>query len=488
MKILKDILYKVPLVSTSGNMNTAIGHITFDSREVTSGDLFIAVRGTQVDGHNYIDKAIELGAASIVAEESPKGNFDIPICIVKDSREALGWIASNYYDNPSAKLKLVAVTGTNGKTTIAWMLYHLYKKLGYNTGLLSTVYNLINDRKSPATHTTADAIHINALLKEMVDANCSHCFMEASSHAIDQQRIAGLQFDGAIFTNITHEHLDYHKTFDAYISAKKQLFDDLPANAFALVNIDDRRGHIMAQNTKGLVHTYALKSMSDFKTKVLSDSFHGLELEIDRHEVWFKLIGIFNAYNLTAVYGTAILLGESSEDVLTAMSSLDPVPGRFERVYELKNMIAVVDFAHTPDALQNVLETIQDIRTGNEQVITVVGAGGERDRVKRPLMAEIACRMSDKVILTSDNPRYEDPESIIREMQKGVKPSDFKKTLTVTDRREAIKTALMLANEKDIILLAGKGHENYQEIKGVKHEFNDRKILVEMINKMSNKN
>jgi len=488
MKILKDILYKVPLVSTSGHMNSSVSHITFDSREVTPGDLFVAVRGTQVDGHKYINKAIENGAVAIVAEEIPKEDFDVPICIVRNSREALGLIASNFYDNPSAKLKLVAVTGTNGKTTIAWMLYHLYKKMGYNTGLMSTVYNLINDRESPSTHTTSDAIHINALLQEMVDANCSHCFMEASSHAIDQQRIAGLQFDGAVFTNITHEHLDYHKTFDAYISAKKQLFDDLPANAFALVNIDDRRGRVMTQNTKAFVQTYSLRSMSNFKAKVLSDSFHGLELEIDRHEVWFKLIGVFNAYNLTAIYGTSILLGESSEEVLTTLSSIDPVPGRFERVYELKNMTAVVDFAHTPDALKNVLETIRDIRTGNEQVITVVGAGGERDREKRPLMAEIACRMSDKVILTSDNPRFEDPESIIQEMQKGIKPSDFKKTLTIIDRREAIKTALMLANKRDIILLAGKGHENHQEIKGVKYEFNDRKVLVEMINKMSNKN
>ena len=488
MKILKDILYKVPLVSTSGDMNTTISRITFDSREVAPGDLFVAVRGTQVDGHAYINQAIERGAAVIVAEETPKEKFDVPVCIVKDSRKALGWIACNYYDNPSTKLKLVAVTGTNGKTTIAWMLYHLYKKLGYNTGLMSTVYNLINDRKSPATHTTSDAIHINALLKEMVDANCSHCFMEASSHAIDQHRITGLQFDGAIFTNITHEHLDYHKTFDAYILAKKQLFDTLPADAFALINIDDRRGRVMVQNTKALVHTYALRSMSNFKTKVLSDSLQGLELEIDRHEVWFKLIGEFNAYNLTAVYGTSLLLGESREEVLTAMSSLDPVPGRFERVYEMKNMTAIVDFAHTPDALRNVLETIRDIRTGNEQVITVVGSGGERDREKRPLMAEIACRMSDRVILTSDNPRDEDPELIIREMQKGVKPSDFRKTLTVADRREAIKTALMLANEKDIILLAGKGHENYQEIKGVKYDFNDRKVLIELMNKMSNEN
>ncbi len=488
MKILKDILYKAPLVSTSGDMNTAISRITFDSREVSSGDLFVAVRGTQVDGHTYINQAIECGAAAIVAEKMPKEKFDAPICIVKDSREALGWIACNYYDNPSAKLKLVAVTGTNGKTTIAWMLYHLYKKMGYNTGLMSTVYNLINDQKSPATHTTSDAIHINALLKEMVDANCSHCFMEASSHAIDQRRITGLQFDGAIFTNITHEHLDYHKTFDAYIKAKKQLFDALPASAFALVNIDDRRGRVMTQNTKAHVHTYALRSMSNFKAKVLSDSFQGLELEIDRREVWFKLIGVFNAYNLTAVYGVSLLLGESQEDVLTLMSSLDPVPGRFERVYELKNMTAVVDFAHTPDALRNVLETIRVIRTGNEQVITVVGAGGERDREKRPLMAEIACRLSDRVILTSDNPRNEDPESIIQEMQEGVKPSDFKKTLTVADRREAIKTALMLANEKDIILLAGKGHENYQEIKGVKYDFNDRKVLVELMNKMSTEN
>lgn len=488
MKILRDILYKVPLLSTSGDMNTPVGRITFDSRDVVSGDLFVAVRGTRVDGHNYIHQAIEKGAAAIAAEEVPEGNYVIPICIVKDSREALGRIASNYFDNPSKKIKLVAVTGTNGKTTIAWLLYHLFRKMGYNTGLMSTVYNLVNDRESPATHTTADAVKINALLKEMVDANCSHCFMEASSHAIDQRRIAGLQFDGTIFTNITHDHLDYHKTFDAYIKAKKLLFDNLPAEAYALVNNDDRRSRVMIQNTRALVRTYSLRSMSDFKARVLSDSFHGLELELDRHEVWFRLIGDFNAYNLTAVYGAAVLLGESGEEVLTMMSSLNPVPGRFERVYELKDVIAIVDFAHTPDALQNVLKTIREIRTGNEQVITIIGAGGDRDREKRPVMAEIASGMSDKVILTSDNPRSEDPDSIIREMQQGVKSSNFRKTLAITDRREAIKTALMLADERDIILLAGKGHENYQEIKGVKYDFNDREVLIEMMKKLMNEN
>lgn len=486
MKTLKDILYKVPLLSTSGDMNTPVARVVFDSREVRQGDLFVAVRGTRVDGHGFIGQAVEKGAAAIVAEEVTGNRFDIPVCIVRDSREALGRIASNYFDNPSEKLKLIAVTGTNGKTTIAWLLYHLFKKLGYNTGLMSTVHNLVNEKKSPATHTTADAVRINALLKEMVDAHCSHCFMEASSHAIDQRRIAGLRFEGAVFTNITHDHLDYHKTFDAYIKAKKQLFDELPSDAFALVNVDDRRGKVMVQNTKASVRTYSLKSMSDFKAKVLSDSFHGLELELDGQEVWFKLIGKFNAYNLTAVYGTAILLEEIREEVLTTMSSLDPVPGRFERVFELKDVMAIVDFAHTPDALQNVLETIDEIRTGNEQVITVVGAGGDRDRAKRPLMAEIACRMSDRVILTSDNPRSEDPDSIIKDMEKGVQPSCIRKTLSITDRREAIKTALMLAKEGDIILVAGKGHETYQEIKGVKYDFDDRKVLVEMMKKLSN--
>ena len=488
MKTLKDILYKVPLLSTAGDMNTAVARVVFDSREVKPGDLFVAVRGTRVDGHAFIGQSVEKGAAAVVAEEVPRGDYEIPVCIVRDSREALGRLASNYYDNPSEKLRLVAVTGTNGKTTIAWLLYHLFRKLGYNAGLMSTMYNLVNEKRSAATHTTADAVKINAMLKEMVDARCSHCFMEASSHAIDQRRIAGLHFDGAVFTNITHDHLDYHKTFDAYIKAKKQLFDDLPADAFALVNIDDRRGRVMVQNTRATVRTYSLKSMSDFKARVLSDSFHGLEMELDGQEVWFRLIGNFNAYNLTAVYGTAVMLEESREEVLTAMSSLDPVPGRFERVFELKNVIAIVDFAHTPDALQNVLETIGEIRTGNEQVITVIGAGGDRDRKKRPLMAEIACRLSDRVILTSDNPRSEDPGSIIRDMQKGVTPSGFKKTLSITDRREAIKTALMLANEGDIILVAGKGHENYQEIRGVKYDFNDREVLVEMMERLTNNN
>ncbi len=488
MKSLKDILYKVPLLSTSGDMSTSVARVVFDSRIVTGGDLFVAVRGTRVDGHAFIRQAVEKGAAAVVAEEAPGKNFDIPVCIVRDSREALGRIASNFYGNPSERLKLIAVTGTNGKTTIAWLLYHLFKKLGYNTGLMSTVHNLVNEKKSPATHTTADAVQINALLKEMVDAHCSHCFMEASSHAIDQRRIAGLQFKGAVFTNITHEHLDYHKTFDAYIKAKKQLFDDLPADAFALVNVDDRHGRIMVQNTKALVRTYSLKSMSDFKARVLSDSFHGLALELDGQEVWFKMIGRFNAYNLTAVYGVALLLEESREEVLTTMSSLDPVPGRFERVFELKDVMAIVDFAHTPDALQNVLESIGEIRTGNEQVITVIGAGGDRDRGKRPLMAEIACRMSDRVILTSDNPRSEDPDLIIKDMQKGVNPSCFRKTLSITDRKEAIKTALMLANEGDIVLVAGKGHERYQEIKGVKHDFDDRQVLVEMAKNISSNN
>ncbi len=485
MITLKDILYKVPLLSTSGDMNTPVARVIFDSREVTKGDLFVAVRGTRVDGHAFIGQAVEKGAAAVVAEEVTGKSFEIPVCIVRDSREALGRIASNYYDNPSEKLKLIAITGTNGKTTIAWLLYNLFKKLGYNAGLMSTVHNLVNEKKSPATHTTADAVRINALLKEMVDAHCSHCFMEASSHAIDQRRIAGLHFAGAVFTNITHDHLDYHKTFDAYIKAKKQLFDELPSDAFALVNVDDRRGRVMVQNTKASVRTYSLKTMSDFKARVLSDSFHGLELELDGQEVWFKLIGKFNAYNLTAVYGTAILLEEVREDVLTTMSSLNPVPGRFERVFEMKDVMAIVDFAHTPDALQNVLETIGEIRTGNEQVITVIGAGGDRDREKRPLMAEIACRMSDRVILTSDNPRSEDPDAIIKDMEKGVQPSCFRKTLSITDRREAIKTSLMLAKEGDIILVAGKGHENYQEIKGVKYDFDDRKVLVEMMKKLS---
>ncbi len=480
MRVLKDILYKVSLMATSGDMNISIGQVHFDSRKVEKGDLFVAVKGTQVDGHDFIQAAVEKGVSAIVCEEDIKPIENVTIVRTESSSKALGIIASNYYENPTSKLKLVGVTGTNGKTTIVFLLYNLFRKLGYNVGLMSTVLNKINDEEIPATHTTADALQINQLLRKMVDSGCTHCFMEASSHAIDQNRIAGLEYDVAVFTNITHDHLDYHQTFDAYIKAKKKLFDDLNPGSFALVNTDDKRGRVMLQNTRAEKKTYSVKSMSDFKAKILSNSLQGLELDIDNFKIWFNLIGDFNAYNLVASYGVGVILGEDPEQVLVELSSIPPVPGRFERIPLKSRIIAIIDYAHTPDALNNVLKTITSVRTKNEQVITVVGCGGNRDKEKRPVMAEIACRLSDRVIFTSDNPRDEDPEVIIEEMKRGVRASDFKKMLTIVDRKEAIKTSLLLASDQDIILIAGKGHEEYQEIKGVKRDFSDKKILLEL--------
>lgn len=486
MILLKDILYKVSLKSTSGDMNIAVSGVEFDSRRVKPGNLFVAVKGTQTDGHRFIDKAIENGATAIVCQDETDAHNGISIVQCHDSSRALAIIASNYYGNPSLKIKLVGITGTNGKTTTATLLYRIFRKLGYNVGLMSTILNKINDDIIPATHTTGDALQVNQLLKKMVDAGCTHCFMEASSHAIEQNRVANLAFDVAVFTNITHDHLDYHQTFDAYIKAKKKLFDELTSDAFALVNIDDKRGQVMLQNTRAHKRTYSVKSMGDFKAKILSDSLQGLELDIDNHKIWFNLVGDFNAYNLLAVYSTALLLDENAEEILIALSAMHAVEGRFEKISLRRNITAIIDYAHTPDALKNVLDTIDHARTRNEQVITVFGCGGNRDREKRPLMAEIACKLSDRVIFTSDNPRDEDPEMIIAEMKKGVPPSDFKKTLSVTDRREAIKTALSLAVEHDIILIAGKGHETYQEIKGVKNDFSDKKILMELDELMFN--
>jgi len=481
MAILKDILYKVSLVTVSGTTEVNIDSVCFDSRAVTKGSLFVATKGVSVDGHQYIDKAIEKGAVAIVCEVLPYAQKDgVTFIEVKDSSEALGIIASNFYGNPSASLKLVGVTGTNGKTTTATLLHQLFRKLGYNTGLLSTVENKINEEIIPSTHTTPDAVTLNQLLAKMLAAGCTHCFIEASSHAIVQNRIAGLNFAGGIFTNITHDHLDYHKTFEEYIKAKKLFFDHLPSSAFALVNVDDKRGMVMLQNTKADKKTFALKTAADFKAKIKSNTFHGLELEIDNQDVWFKQIGSFNAYNLLGIYGAAILLGEKKEDVLAEMSTLDSARGRFEQVISQHHTTAIVDYAHTPDALKNVLETIQDIRQGNEQVITIVGCGGNRDATKRPIMADIACKLSDRVIITSDNPRDEDPEQIIQEMQKGVAITDRKKVLAILDRKEAIKTACTLANPNDIILVAGKGHETYQEVKGVKHPFDDKLIVKEI--------
>jgi len=484
---LKDILYKVSLTSSYGNMGVEVKGLCFDSRKVQPGFLFVAVKGTLSDGHAYIDRALELGASAIVCEKLPASiQESVTFVTVKNSAQALGIIASNYFGNPSEKLKLTGVTGTNGKTTTATLLYQLFSKLGYLVGLLSTVENRIAEYIIPATHTTPDPIQLNELLDKMVNAGCQFAFMEVSSHAVDQERIAGLKFAGAIFTNITHDHLDYHRTFENYIKAKKRFFDELPADSFALVNVDDKRGMVMLQNTKATKQTFGLKKIADYKGKIITNSIEGLEIEIGGKNVWFKMIGDFNAYNLLAVYGAAVLLGEDSEEVLVKLSALNGAPGRFELVMPGSKITAIVDYAHTPDALKNVLETITEFRTGNEQVITVVGCGGNRDKTKRPLMASIACRLSDKVVLTSDNPRDEDPMEIIREMQTGVTPTETRKTLVIADREEAIKTACMMAKENDIVLVAGKGHEDYQEIKGVKYPFDDRKVVERMLKLFSN--
>ena len=482
MKLLSDILYKVRLEEVIGSTHMAIASVTFDSRKVKKDSLFVATRGTAVDGHDYIEKAITAGAVAIVCEELPLVKLETVTYVkVTDSGFALGIMACNFFDNPSEKLKLVGVTGTNGKTTTVTLLFNLFKSLGYSVGLLSTVQNKINNTVIPATHTTPDALTLNELLHEMVEQSCEFAFMEVSSHAVVQNRIAGLSFTGAVFTNITHDHLDYHKTFDEYIRAKKRFFDFLPHTAFALVNRDDKNGLIMMQNTKAKKYTYALRNSADYKCRIVENHLNGLLLNLDNQELWVKLIGTFNAYNVLAVYSTGLLLKQDKTNVLTALSNLNSVEGRFQYIKSPNGVIGIVDYAHTPDALKNVLETIKDIRTGNEQVITLVGCGGDRDSAKRPVMAAIACEYSNKVILTSDNPRSEDPEEILNQMQKGVSPNDVKKTLRISDRREAIKTACSLSQKGDIILIAGKGHEKYQEIKGVKHDFDDLEILKETI-------
>jgi UDP-N-acetylmuramoyl-L-alanyl-D-glutamate--2,6-diaminopimelate ligase len=480
MKMLKDILYKAGLAEVIGSTEVSISSICFDSRKVQAGCLFVAVKGTQSDGHKFISQVISAGAAAVVCEEFPKLK-DPKVTYVKviDSEAALGIIASNFYGNPSEKLKLVGITGTNGKTTTATLLNNLFLSLGYNSGLISTVVYKIGKEDFPATHTTPDAIQLNKLMKQMVDAGCMYCFMEVSSHAVMQKRIAGLQFVGGVFTNITHDHLDYHKTFEEYLKAKKKFFDGLGPEAFALVNKDDQNGLVMIQNTKAAKKTFALRSSADFKCRILESHFSGLLLNMDGVEMWSKLIGSFNASNLLAIYSTAILLGQDKIKVLAALSNLGAVDGRFQQVKSHSGIFGIVDYAHTPDALLNVLKTIRNIRANDEKIITVVGCGGDRDALKRPVMAQIACEESDKVILTSDNPRSEDPDEIIRQMQKGVERTHQKKVLSITDRREAIKTACSLAGTGDIILVAGKGHEKYQEIKGVKHPFDDVKILTE---------
>ncbi|MCC7333194.1 MAG: UDP-N-acetylmuramoyl-L-alanyl-D-glutamate--2,6-diaminopimelate ligase [Flavobacteriales bacterium] len=489
MKVLKDILYKTSITDVIGSTSVEISTLQFDSRFVEKNSLFVAVSGTQVDGHQFIQGAIEKGAKAIVCEVLPvKIDDGVTYVVVQNSGLDLGIVAANFYGNPSQELKLVGVTGTNGKTTTTTLLYELFTDLGYKTGLLSTVVNKIGNESIPSTHTTPDAIQLNKLLREMVNNGCTHCFMEVSSHAIHQGRVSGVYFTGAVFTNLTHDHLDYHKTFDEYIKAKKGLFDLLPSDAFALTNKDDKNGMIMMQNTKARKQTYALRSLADFNCKVVENDFSGMLLNISGDEVWTKLIGGFNAYNILAVYSAASLLGIEKLNILTSISKLESVEGRFQYIKSSNNVAGIVDYAHTPDALKNVLATINQIRTGNEQVITVVGCGGDRDKSKRPIMASIACENSNKVILTSDNPRSENPEVIISEMKTGVDGVNYKKVLSITNREEAIKTACSLANKGDIILIAGKGHEKYQEINGTKYPFDDLEILSKTFEMLNEKN
>lgn len=486
MKSLKDILYTVSLNKVLGPTDVEISEICFDSRKVKNGVLFIAVKGTSSDGHLFIDQAVKQGAKSIVCQTLPPNISEkVTYVEVKDSAKALGIISANYFDHPSSRLKLVGITGTNGKTTVATLLFQLFRELGYKTGLLSTVQNHINSEIIPSTHTTPDPISLNSLLNDMVLSGCDYCFMEISSHAVAQGRIEGLKFTGGVFTNLTHDHLDFHQTFDAYLKAKKTFFDSLNKSSFVLTNIDDKNGRVMLQNTSAMQKTYALKNIADYKAKIIENHFSGLLLNIDNDEVWFKMVGSFNAYNLLAVYGTAMLLEQDRPKVLTILSRLNGAEGRFDYFVSPNGIIGIVDYAHTPDAVQNVLSTIQNIRKGTEQVITIIGCGGDRDKAKRPIMAQVACDWSSKVILTSDNPRSEDPQKIISDMEVGVMPNNKKKAISIMDRREAIRTACHLAHSGDIILLAGKGHEKYQEINGVKQPFDDKKILTELLNLMS---
>jgi UDP-N-acetylmuramoyl-L-alanyl-D-glutamate--2,6-diaminopimelate ligase len=486
MQQLNTILQDVKILNTQGSLDIPVESIVFDSRQVRQGDVFVAVRGVQSDGHAFINKALESGAAAIVCEELPESlEAGVTYVVVKDSAEAMGLMASVFYGRPSHNIKLVGVTGTNGKTTSVTLLHKLFRELGYNVGLLSTVQNQINEDVIPATHTTPDAVKLNELLAQMVKAGCTYCFMEVSSHAMVQQRVAGLKFAGGVFTNITHDHLDYHNTFEEYIRAKKLFFDQMSAGAFVLINADDKRGPVMVQNTKASVHFYSLRKATEFKARIIDNTIQGLHLDIDGNEIWCKLIGAFNAYNLLAAYAVAVLLEEDKLETLTVLSSLSSAVGRFDYIVSDSQITGIVDYAHTPDALENVLNTIQQIREPNQKIITVVGCGGNRDAAKRPVMADIACRLSDKVILTSDNPRFEEPQTILEDMQKGVKPLDYKKTLSVLDRKEAIRTACMLAEQQDIILVAGKGHETYQEIKGVKYPFDDKQVLLETFKQLS---
>jgi UDP-N-acetylmuramyl-tripeptide synthetase len=483
--ILKDILYKVAIEAVHGSAEVAVGKIEFDSRKIEKNDIFVAIRGSVSDGHEFIQKAIELGAIAIVCDTFPE-NFEKEITYiqVKDTNKALAFMAANYFGNPSEKLKLVGITGTNGKTTIASLLYQLFKKAGFKVGLISTVKILVDEIEYKATHTTPDSITINHYLAEMRSAGVEYCFMEVSSHGIHQKRTEALHFVGGVFTNLSHDHLDYHPTFAEYRDVKKSFFDNLPKNAFVLTNVDDKNGAVMLQNTVANKRTYALKSYADYKAQILENQLSGLLLKIEGNEVWVKLIGTFNAYNVLAIYGTAVELGMDSLETLRLLSELESVSGRFQYIVSTTNITAIVDYAHTPDALENVLKTTNDIRTKNEQLITVVGCGGNRDKTKRPIMATIASELSDKVILTSDNPRNEDPDTIIKEMEEGGAAENYKKVLAITDRKQAIKTACQLAQPNDIILIAGKGHETYQEINGVRHDFDDMKIVKEILEQL----
>jgi UDP-N-acetylmuramoyl-L-alanyl-D-glutamate--2,6-diaminopimelate ligase len=474
VKVLKDILYKVAIEAVKGSTDVAINSIDFDSRKISLNDVFVAIRGSVSDGHDYIEKAVNQGAIAVICEDFPEKIINgVTYIQVKNTNEALAFVANNFYENPSSKLRLVGITGTNGKTTVASLLYQLFKKAGYKVGLLSTVKILVDNKEFKATHTTPDSLTINHYLNEMIIEGCEFCFMEVSSHGIDQKRTEALQFEGGVFTNLSHDHLDYHSSFAEYRDVKKAFFDGLPKTAFALTNVDDKNGNVMLQNTKARKLTYALSQLT------------GLLLKVNDNEVWVKLIGNFNAYNMLAIYGVAIELGIDKIEALTLLSELESVAGRFQFIISKSKITAIVDYAHTPDALENVLQTIAEIRTKNEQLITVIGCGGDRDKTKRPIMAEVASRLSDKVILTSDNPRTEVPEAIIEDMEKGVEPQNLKKTVSIVDRKQAIKTACIMANENDIILIAGKGHENYQEINGVRHDFDDLKIVTELLTQLN---
>lgn len=479
--ILKDLLKLAGKYEIVGNEETNVNGIEIDSRNIKEGNAFIAIKGTQADGHNYIGKAIELGAKTIICEKLPETTVEgITYATISDTEDAVGKIATTFYGNPTEKLDLVGVTGTNGKTTIATLLYNMFRAFGYKVGLISTVCNYIDGEAIPTEHTTPDPITLNKLLGRMADEGCKYAFMEVSSHSVAQKRIGGLKFAGGIFTNLTRDHLDYHKTVENYLKAKKAFFDGLPKTAFALTNSDDKNGMVMVQNTKAKVATYSLRTMADFKGKVLEDGFEGMLMDINNTEVNVQFIGRFNAYNLLAVYGAAYMLGKKAEDILLQLSVLKPVSGRFDSMRSPQGYTAIVDYAHTPDALVNVLNAIHDVLKGRGKVITVVGAGGNRDKGKRPLMAQESVKQSDKVIITSDNPRFEEPQDIINDMLAGLNKEEMKKVLAITDRKEAIRTACMLANQGDVILIAGKGHENYQDIKGVKHHFDDKEVVREI--------